>query len=190
MNDTNIFIYILECENGKYYIGRTKNPNFRLEDHFRGGGSVWTHKYKPISFHLISNRDVFDEDKYVKMYMEKYGIDNVRGGAYSQVELSEDVKKIIESEIRNAQDQCHTCGGKDHFMNECPQKHERKNQARIFCFKCGFEDHKSPDCVAQKDINGYKINRDFETHCYRCGRNNHYFSNCFSKVDVNGQYII
>lgn len=28
------FIYILLCEDNKYYIGRTSNPCFRLQDHF------------------------------------------------------------------------------------------------------------------------------------------------------------
>jgi predicted GIY-YIG superfamily endonuclease len=28
------FIYILELENNKYYVGKTTNPYFRLEQHF------------------------------------------------------------------------------------------------------------------------------------------------------------
>ena len=37
-----VFIYILELENNKYYVGKTTNPNFRLEQHFNNSGSHWT----------------------------------------------------------------------------------------------------------------------------------------------------
>lgn len=29
-----LFVYVLECANGKYYVGKTKYPRFRIEDHF------------------------------------------------------------------------------------------------------------------------------------------------------------
>ena len=29
-----VFIYILELENKKYYVGKTTNPDFRLEQQF------------------------------------------------------------------------------------------------------------------------------------------------------------
>jgi len=42
-----VFIYILELENKKYYVGKTTNPDFRLQQHFNSSGSQWTKKYKP-----------------------------------------------------------------------------------------------------------------------------------------------
>ena len=70
-----VFIYALHLQEGKYYIGKTDNPQFRLDSHFNSSGSVWTRKYKPIKvLELISNCDNFDEDKYTLKYMEKYGI--------------------------------------------------------------------------------------------------------------------
>jgi hypothetical protein len=60
-----IFIYVLELENKKYYIGKTTNPDFRLEQHFNFSGSQWTKKYKPIKIlELKSNCDDYDEEKY------------------------------------------------------------------------------------------------------------------------------
>ena len=50
-----VFIYILELENKKYYIGKTKNPDFRLEQHFNSTGSQWTKKYKPKRLQLLLN---------------------------------------------------------------------------------------------------------------------------------------
>ena len=60
-----------------------KHPDTLLAQHFNFNGSAWTKKYKPIRLvKLIPNCDKYDEDKYTKKYMGKYGINNVRGGAY------------------------------------------------------------------------------------------------------------
>ncbi len=65
-----LYIYILELEQNKFYVGKTNNPNFRLQDHFNSNGSVWTKKYKPIKLlELIPNSDDYDEDKYTRIYM-------------------------------------------------------------------------------------------------------------------------
>ena len=95
-NDKEI-IYILLLENSKYYIGKTKNLDLRLKQHFNDSvyGAIYTKKYKPLklieTFPIVS---IFCEDKYVKIYMEKYGINNVRGGTYSQEFLSQDAVRL------------------------------------------------------------------------------------------------
>ena len=62
-----VFVYILLLKNGKYYIGKTTNPKFRLEQHFDSSGSAWTRKYKPVKVEkIIPNCDKFDEDKWTK----------------------------------------------------------------------------------------------------------------------------
>jgi len=35
-----VYIYILELENYKYYVGKTTNPNFRIDSHFNSNGSA------------------------------------------------------------------------------------------------------------------------------------------------------
>ena len=85
--DTNI--YILELKNNKYYIGKTNNPTFRLEQHFNSNlrsGSAWTKKYPPIKvIEIIPNCDNFDEDKYTLKYITMYVVNNVRGGSFCQI---------------------------------------------------------------------------------------------------------
>lgn len=44
-----VYIYVLLLENNKYYVGKTTNPEFRIEDHFCSYGSGWTSKYKPVA---------------------------------------------------------------------------------------------------------------------------------------------
>ena len=38
-------IYVLELEQGKYYIGKTSNLGERMTAHFEGNGSEFTKKY-------------------------------------------------------------------------------------------------------------------------------------------------
>ena len=60
-----VYIYILELSRGKYYVGKSTNPEVRLENHFQSNGSTWTKKYKPKRvLELIPNCDDYDEDKY------------------------------------------------------------------------------------------------------------------------------
>ena len=94
-------VYVLQLQNGKYYVGKTTNIEFRLSDHSDGAGSGWTSKYKPLRIVEIKhNCDHFDEDKYTKMYMAMHGIENVRGGSYSQLVLPPHVNDVLEKEIR------------------------------------------------------------------------------------------
>lgn len=41
-------MYILECNNGTYYTGSTKNLSRRLLQHMQGAGANYTRKYKPV----------------------------------------------------------------------------------------------------------------------------------------------
>ena len=43
-----VFIYVLKLHNNKYYVGKTDNPDNRIENHYKNNGSLWTKKYKPI----------------------------------------------------------------------------------------------------------------------------------------------
>jgi predicted GIY-YIG superfamily endonuclease len=114
-----VYIYVLRLAEGKRYVGKTSNPNFRLDDHFNGYGSAWTRKYEPISYRLFPDCDDFDEDKYTLKYMKKYGKDNVRGGSFCQMTLDKESIQTIERMIRGGEDKCYTCGEKGHFTNQC-----------------------------------------------------------------------
>lgn len=159
-----VFIYVLELEEGKYYIGRTTNPAFRLENHFNNNGSAWTKKYKPLSLvEIIPNCDNYDEDKYTIKYMEKYGINNVRGGSFCEIRLSDNNIITLNHIIQSVTDKCYICGKDGHFANECkkvsgkPQKKPIINpNEKCDCPTSYFSAHRRGKCVLNKIITYYE----------------------------------
>jgi hypothetical protein len=116
-----LYIYVLQLQNDKYYVGKTSNPHFRFDNHFKHNGTEWTKIYKPLKIlELIQNCDNYDEDKYTYKYMDKYGIDNVRGGSYSSVVLDNETIKQLKKISNSINNRCYICGKADgHFAKEC-----------------------------------------------------------------------
>ena len=178
-----VFIYALKLENNKYYIGKTNNPSFRIEDHFNSNGSLWTKKYTPIQLvELIPDCDDYDEDKYTIKYMDKYGIENVRGGSFVSIKLDDSTIEHLTRMSDGTNDRCFKCGEVGHFANVCKNKikyeyievwgcdyckkefdseqkcnkHEKncdKNREQCKCPTSFFTPHRKNKCLFNKIIN-------------------------------------
>lgn len=206
-----VIIYILELEQGKFYVGKTTNLKVRLSQHFKGEGCEWTKKYKPIKLHEKINGDDYDEDKYTKIYMDKYGIDNVRGGMYSKIVLDDNDIKHLNASSTSTNDRCFHCDQSGHYAAQCPNvvrkpvidnnkkenvtynnisKKENdhligknnKKENLIICDRCG-RDHKKENCYATYHKDGHLI------ACERCGYD-HNKKDCYATYHKDGYLII
>lgn len=117
------YCYVLELENKKWYIGRTSNLERRFKQHKSGFGSEWTkiHPVVQIESYIVSKNN-FEEDMIVKKYMSNYGIENVRGGTYSTVKLTNSVINFLQKEILHANNLCFNCGELGHYVSNCSKK--------------------------------------------------------------------
>ena len=205
---SNVNIYIIRLEGGRYYIGKSDNVMNRYKQHLNGKGSSWTRKYKPISLEkTIENVSSFEEDKITKEYMSKYGIDKVRGGSYVEVELSEFQIEAIKMEIWGAKDLCSQCGRTGHWKKDCYAKTDvsgnkiEYEEDDIDEWECEYCNRtfttKFGCCVHEKSCKGKIKNNSYlkETTtkkgdtCYRCGNSGHYSQDCYATKHIKGYYI-
>lgn len=129
MSDT--FLYTIELEECYWYVGTTKTPSRRLQEHRDGCGAEWTRIHKPIRFskkypirRLKSNEHSdhdtrLQEDAQVKKVMLEQGINLVRGGSYSQRVLRREDTKALCKELFHANNGCLRCGRESHWAKDC-----------------------------------------------------------------------
>lgn len=144
-------IYILLCQGNRYYIGRTNQKSLHKPlDYFTNNGPEWTKVYKPIKIiEKIPNAFDFDDDKYTKIYMRRFGIHNVRGGSYSQLELPKDTILELEEEFNHLQDSLSSDSDDEY--------HSYEDQQDDHCYRCGRQGHLEYECYATIDIDGNKL---------------------------------
>lgn len=94
-----IHIVVLQLVNNCFFIGKTDDILFNINKYNRNS-NVFTKKYKPIKlYEFKQNCNIYELDNTVKIYMNKYGINNVRGGSYSELELSQSQINILQKEL-------------------------------------------------------------------------------------------
>jgi hypothetical protein len=195
-NSSVISVYVLKCEQGKYYVGKTaRTVSARVAEHQCNQGSEWTKKYHVIELvETKNNADQFDEDKYTKKYMLLYGIDNVRGAAYTQINMEKSTKDHIAREILSANDMCFKCCTQGHLASRCSSDNWQCLHCRnvneigkIVCIKCNNNhpatksDEKNK--TSQQPATTYRSAATLIT-CYRCGRVGHISTNCYANTYI------
>jgi NAD-dependent DNA ligase/predicted GIY-YIG superfamily endonuclease len=96
-----INIYILSLAEEKYYVGTTTNKYFTLQSYLNNNTASWTQKYKPLKLmRFIEDCYDYEEDIVTINLMKLYGIANVRGGSYNNVNLDKSTLDIIKQKLK------------------------------------------------------------------------------------------
>jgi predicted GIY-YIG superfamily endonuclease len=116
-------LYVLELRDEKFYVGLThKRVSERYQEHAQGrhNAAAWTRLYPPVRIlEAYKVKDSFEEDSKVKRLMNKYGIDRVRGGSYTNIQLSQTDHELLQRELKGANGLCYRCGSSCHYAKEC-----------------------------------------------------------------------
>jgi len=165
-------IYVLELEQGKYYVGKTTKPvQVRFSEHKWGKGAAWTRKYRPIRIlYTEDSQDVAKDPRHaeniiVKETMWDKGIQNVRGGPYVRMDLEDWIVESIEWERASFSDECFKCRQKGHFAGQCElsdtdEDLEGEEEDNVLsCSRCArpLQTHTSGSCFWKTDILGNRI---------------------------------
>ena len=200
-------VYVVECRWGKYYIGRcaVEGLRRRLEQHRNCSGSAFTSIYPALRIVKSSvSNDPLDEDRTVLEWMRTHGIANVRGGTWSNVNLTEAQITSLNTQLDHAAGLCLRCRGVGHFATNCtarPAEEEAVEEDADVCFRCGRSGHWASNCYARTHADGTPLlgtpsrprnfpatdEDDDDIICFRCGRRGHMANACYARTHANGR---
>ena len=202
-------IYVLRCGGRRFYVGSCNENRLqeRIAEHYAGRGAKFTEVFEPEE--LMETRPVegnFSEDMVVHEYMREHGIDMVRGGTYSRLQLPEHQLRTISDVITHGSRRCFSCGAEGHFAQQCPNNNlalrrpvslsfqsapqpSSSSFATGCCFRCGRPGHFVQDCFARSIVNNNyessnSSSEDDGGSCFRCGRHGHWANSCYAKTHV------
>ncbi len=90
--DKKSLVYVVRLENGKWWVGKTKNIEKRINKIKKGRGPPWT-VINPL-IELEELRENVNLKEVTLEYMRKYGWENVRGYAWSQWNMERPPKEL------------------------------------------------------------------------------------------------
>lgn len=141
------YTYGLKLTNGKYYVGKTEDPERRIGQHFTGNGSKWTRLHKPEKIMFVrQSYSPLDENRQTVDLMKKYGASNVRGGSYCRTDV--DYQFHEPSPVSTKGSKCFKCKKSGHWASNCPTKLGSEN----VCFRCGRSGHWASQCYAKTHL--------------------------------------
>lgn len=186
IDDLPIYLYVLELEHEKYYVGVTQD----------GLISEWTKVYPPIStIKAVMFSGCLERE--IRLLMTEHGTDNVRGGKIKRRNWWLGIERMRHPNPRPPnQRPCALLSGvgRKHPASQCTEFTTNFgipiSEIR-FCSQCGRDWHCGQNYSARSCW--YDINRDNQAHpmsfCQRCGRTDHHVVDCFHRTTYTGKPI-
>ena len=156
--DKSSYIYILQLEKDKYYVGFTERKDGdRFIEHFSGKGSSWTKLYKPIQVIEWRVGTLEDEDSVTLEMMNKYGWWNVRGGKWCKVVMEKPPEAIYKATTPSVFTLA-TSFINYMFSNvKSNPKQQKKKITTLLCYRCGRNSHLANKCYAKTHLSGHTL---------------------------------
>jgi len=151
--------YVLLCEEGKRYVGTTEHMLARVENHsvlngVRGQGAAWLKRYPIVDILLVQPGGLKEEAELTLAQMKEYGWQNVRGAAWTSVDLLHPPLELVNNPTvsleleRHLSDTCFKCGSAGHYAHSCvvSGKAPVAAEERFLCYKCKQPGHGQQFC--------------------------------------------
>jgi hypothetical protein len=161
------FIYVLKCQQEKYFIWKTYNVQIEYNEHLDGTFCQITKEYKPYDIDCIFElTDKITLNSVIAKYCNKYGSKNIYF-------LDIDTKKI---KILRKEDDNKCICGQEHWLAMCPLNTKDKFWTMVLnkvvnkltvkfhqsgiCCRCGRYGHNDVECYAKTHIEGHDLDSD------------------------------
>lgn len=97
-------LFLIELEHGKYFAGASPDPIKALEAYREGLGEIpsWLSIHRPLRLReVVAVAQSEELDAHVQEWMARYGVENVRGGSWTDVRLRDtDRQRIREGVVQ------------------------------------------------------------------------------------------
>jgi len=150
-------IYVLECEDGNVYVGKTTRGKKRLQEHIKGRGAEWTKLHKPKKvLDYYTNATDSDERKVTEQMIRKHGAKNVRGAHLTKRKMSKNEVDKLNKDLGFKQSKKSTTTVKKSTTT-------KKKSTTYTCSRCGRQGHNTTQCYAKTQATGKPISKPKKT---------------------------
>ncbi len=134
-----IYVYIIQLKNNKFYVIKSNKLLESLNINSEEFNNIEWLYYNPIiNLQELTKIRIFEtninEDEIVLELMQKYGINNVRGGNFKTLNISVGNTFDIINKLKKELNKCYLCA-KNHQVTDCKLKNKYDYQYLIMHFQ-------------------------------------------------------